>query len=134
MRRNEAQTLLDEMVDIHRQIAVKEMEIAQLQDRLNGIREGILSAFMEDAVPNQSPVGEPPVTDIEVVKSHLNGGLRNARKVTVTNMITAEVKELESKTAACKFLGITPMTLDKAIKEKGRYKDWSIEVAGSPTA
>lgn len=134
MRRTEAQTLLDEMVDIHKKIAAKEMEIAQLQDRLDGIREGILSAFMEDAVPNQSPVGEPPVTDIEVVKSHLNGGLRNARKVTIRNVITAEVMELESKTAACKFLGITPMTLDKAIKEKGMYKEWEITVAGSPTA
>lgn len=134
MRRTEAQTLLDEMVDIHRQIAVKEMEIAQLQDRLDGIREGILSAFMEDAVPNQSPVGEPPVTDLEVVKSSLNGGLRNARKVTLRNTLTAEVKELESKTAACKFLGITPMTLDKAIKEKGRYKQWDITVADTPTA
>lgn len=134
MRRNEAQTLLDEMVDIHRQIAVKEMEIARLQDRLDGIREGLLSAFTEDEGPNPSPVEEPPVTDIEVVKSHLNGGLRNARKVTIRNVITAEVMELESKTAACKFLGITPMTLDKAIKEKGMYKEWEITVAGSPTA
>ena len=134
MRRNEAQTLLDEMVDIHRQIAAKEMEIARLQDRLDGIREGLLSAFTEDIVPNPSPVGEPPVTDIEEVKSHLNGGLRKARKVTVTNVITAEVMELESKTAACKFLGITPMTLDKAIREKGKYKEWNITVAGSPTA
>lgn len=68
MRRNEAQTLLDEMVELHRQIAVKEMEIAQLQDRLNGIREGILSAFMEDAVPNSVPEDVPPVTDMEEVK------------------------------------------------------------------
>jgi hypothetical protein len=42
--------------------------------------------------------------------------------------------ELESKTAACKFLGITPMTLDKAIREKGKYKEWNITVADTPGA
>lgn len=134
MRRNEAQTLLDEMVELHRQIAVKEMEMARLQDRLQGIREGLLSAFQEDMIPNPSPVGEPPVTDLEEVKSSLNGGMRNARKVTLRNTLTAEVKELESKTATCKFLGITPMTLDKAIREKGKYKEWNITVADTPGA
>ena len=140
MRRNEAQTLLDEMVDIHRQIAAKEMEIAQLQDRLNGIREGILSAFMEDAVPNQSPVGEPPVTDQACIMKILEKRkgwvmkAKNSKPVRLQNLITKEERVFESKTAACKFLGITPMTLDKAIKEKGMYKEWEITVAGSPTA
>lgn len=87
MRRTEAQTLLDEMVDIHRQIAAKEMEIARLQDRLNGIREGILSAFMEDAVPNSVPEDVPPVTDMEEVKK-VTGRGGKPKRIFMRNMET----------------------------------------------
>ena len=134
MRRNEAQTLLDEMVDIHRQIAVKEMEIAQLQDRLNGIREGILSAFMEDAVPNSVPEDVPPVTDMEEVKK-VTGRGGKPKRIFMRNTETGVEKEFPSKTRAAQFLDITQQYLAKILKDGGTFKGWWItEVADTPGA
>lgn len=134
MRRNEAQTLLDEMVDIHRQIASKEMEIARLQDRLDEIREGILSAFMEDAVPNSVPEEVPPVTDMEKVKKVVKSGGKSKR-ILMMNTETGVAREFPSKTRAAQFLDITQQYLAKILKDGGTFKGWLItEVADTPGA
>lgn len=133
MRRNEAQTLLDEMVDIHKKIAVKEMEIAQLQDRLDGIREGILSAFMEEPVPNAVPVQEAPVTDLKEVKEDLRVW-KNAIRVCVRNRVTQEEREFPSKNQASKFLGVSYPKMNDILLTDGTWGDWNVTMIEEPSA
>ena len=113
-------------------------EAKKLEDLRNDIME-LFRKGAEEPDPNQSPVGEPPVTDQACIMKILEKRkgwvmkAKNSKPVRLQNLITKEEREFESKKAACRFLNVAVISLDRAIKDGGRIKDWSVTVV-TPTA
>lgn len=144
---------LERLLDELQVVTARKVELCAKAEELQGmidveaqkqeiLRNDIMSLFgqgMEEQDPNSVPVGEPPVTDLDSVMESVKKGkgwalkARNARKVRLQNLITKEERDFESKTAACRFLEVSVISLDRAIKGDGRIKDWTVTVA-TPTA
>lgn len=144
---------LERLLDELQVVTARKVELCAKAEELQGmidveaqkqeiLRNDIMSLFgqgMEEQDPNQSPVGEPPVTDLESVMKSVEKRkgwvmkLKNSKPVRLQNLITKEEMCFESKTAACRFLNVAVISLDRAIKDGGRIKDWTVTVA-TPTA